>query len=199
MATHTHILAWKISWTEEPGGLQSMGSHDWTTNTYLCIIYSQHKNMPLNMHSICQQIWKTRQWPWDWKRSVFIPIVLLKNWCFWTVVLEKTLESPLDYKEIQPVHPKGNQSWIFIGRTDVEAETPILWPPDCKKLTHLERPWCWERLKAGGEGDDRGWDGWMASPTRQAWVWVNSRSWWWTGKPGMLQSMGSQRVGHRAT
>ena len=56
----------------------------------------------------------------------------LKNWCFWTVVLEKTLESPLDCKEIQPVHPKGNQSWIFIGRTDVEAETPLPWPPDAK-------------------------------------------------------------------
>ena len=55
-----------------------------------------------------------------------------KNWCFWTVVLEKTLESPLDCKEIQPVHPKGDQSWLFIGRTDVEAETPILWPPDAK-------------------------------------------------------------------
>ena len=129
------------------------------------------------MHSICQQIWKTQQWPRDWKRSVFIPIVLLKNWCFWTVVLEKTLESPLDCKEIQPVHPKGNQSWIFIGRTDVEVETPILLPPDVKSW-HLERAWCWERLKAGG---------WMASLTRWAWVWVNSKSWWWTGRPGVLQ------------
>ena len=63
----------------------------------------------------------------DYKES-WVP----KNWCFWTVVLEKTLESPLDFKEIQPVHPKGNQSWIFTGRTDVEAETPILWPPDAK-------------------------------------------------------------------
>ena len=114
-----------------------------------------------------------------------------KNWCFWTVVLEKTLKSPLDYKEIQPVHSKGNQSLIFIGRTDVEAEAPILWPPD-----DLKRPWCWERLKAGREGDDRGWDGWMALLTQWAWVWINSRSWWWTGRPGVLQSMGSQRVGH---
>ena len=81
-----------------------------------------------------------------------------KNWCFWTVVLEKTLESPLDCKEIQPVHPKGDQSWIFIGRTDAEAETPVFWPPDAE-LTHWKRPWCWERLKAGGEGYDRGWDG----------------------------------------
>ena len=63
-------------------------------------------------------------------------------------------------------------------------------------LTHLQRPWCWERLKAGGEGDDRGWDGWMASPTQWTWVWVNSGRWWWTGRPGVLRSMGLQRVGH---
>jgi len=78
----------------------------------------------------------------------------LKNWCFWTVVLEKTLESPLDCKEIQPVHPKGNQSWIFTGRTDVEAETPNTLATWCEELTHLKRPWCWERLKAG-EGTTR--------------------------------------------
>ena len=91
-----------------------------------------------------------------------------KNWCFQTMVLEKTLESPLDCKEIQPVHPKGNQSWIYIGRMDAEAEVSIPWPPNWK------RPWCWERLKAGGEGGDRGWDGWMASPTQ--WIWVCSNS-----------------------
>ena len=118
-----------------------------------------------------------------------------KNWCFWTVVLEKPLASPLDCKEIRPVYPKGNQSWVFIGRTDTEAETPILWPPHAE-LTHWKRPWCWEGLEAGGEGDDRGRDGWMASPTQCIWVWVNSRSWWWTGRPGVLQFMGSQRVGH---
>ena len=78
----------------------------------------------------------------------------LKNWCFRTVVLAKTLKSPLDCKEIQPVHPKRNQFWIFIGRTDADAETPILWPPDVKNW-----PWCWERLRAGGKGDDGGWDG----------------------------------------
>ena len=65
-----------------------------------------------------------------------------------------------------------------------------------ENTTHLKRPWCWERLKVGGEGNDRGWDGWMATPTQWAWVWVNSRSWWWTGRPGMLQSMLSQRVWH---
>ena len=101
-----------------------------------------------------------------------------KNWCFWTVVLEKTLESPLDCKVIKPVSPKGNQSWIFIGRTDAKAETPILYfflfLHLCEELTHLKRPWCWERLRTGGEGDNRGWDGWMASPSQWTWVWVNS-------------------------
>ena len=108
-------------------------------------------------------------WMWesDYKESW-----AQKNWCFWTMVLEKTLESPLDFKVIQPVHPKGNQPWIFIGRT--EAEAPILWPPDVKSWP-WKRPWCWEKLRARGEGDDRGWDGWMVSLTQWTRVWANSR------------------------
>ena len=90
-----------------------------------------------------------------------------KNWRFWTVVLEKTLESPLDCKEIQPVRSEGDQPWDFFGRNDAEAETPVLWPP-CEELTHWKRLWCWERLGAG-EGNDRGCDGWMASRTQ--WMW----------------------------
>ena len=118
-----------------------------------------------------------------------------KNWWFWSVVLEKTPESPLDCKEIQPVHPKGDQSWVFIGRTDVEAKTSILWPTDVKSWL-IWRPWCLERLRAEGEGDDRGWDGWMASTPCWTGVWVNSESWWWTGRPDMPRLMGSQRVRH---
>ena len=101
----------------------------------------------------------------------------------------------LGLQGIQPVHPKGYQSWIFIGRTDAEAETPILWPPDAKNIT-WKRPWCWKRLKTEGEGDNRGWDGWMASLIQWTWVWVNSGSWWWTGRPGVLQSLGLQTDGH---
>ena len=103
-----------------------------------------------------------------------------KNWCFSTVVLEQSFESPLDCKEIQPVHPEGNQLWIFIGRTDAEAEAPILWPPDAKNWltgkdpTYWKRPSCWERLRAGEKRGDRGWDGWMASPNKWTWVWANS-------------------------
>ena len=116
---------------------------------------------------------------------------VLKNWCFRTVLLEKTIKSLLDCKEIKPVNPKGNQPWIFIRSTDAEAETPILWPPDVKSWLIGKDPDA-ERLKAGGEGDDRGWDGWMASPTQWTWVGANSGRWWWTGRPGALLSMGSQ-------
>ena len=121
-------------------------------------------------------------WMWELDhKEGWVP----KNWCFWTVVLEDSWES-LDSKETRPVNPKGSQLWIFIGRTDADAEAPILWPPDAKsQLTGKD---CyWQRLRAG-EGDDRGWDGWMASPTQCTWVWANSRRWWRTGKPCVLPS-----------
>ena len=89
-------------------------------------------------------------------------------------------------KSVLNIHWKdGCRSW--------HSSTLATW---CENLTHWKRPWCWERLKAGGEGDNRGWDGWMASPTQWTWVWASSRSCWWTGKPGVLQPMGSQRVRH---
>ena len=91
------------------------------------------------------------------------------------MVLKKTLDSPLDCTEIKPVNPKGNQSWIFIGRTDAKAEAPILWPPDAKSQLIRKKPWWWEGLQARGEGDDREWDGWMASLTQWTWIWANSR------------------------
>ena len=79
---------------------------------------------------------------------------------------------------------------------DAEAESPVLWPPDARNWLIGKEPWFWERLKVGGGGDDRGWDGWITSPTQWTWVWVSSRSWWWTRKPCVLQYMGSQRVRH---
>ena len=116
-----------------------------------------------------------------------------KNWCFRTVVLEETLESPLDCKEIQLVNHKRNPSWILIGRTD--AETPILWPPDARADSL-------EKTLMLGKTEDRRRRGWQ----KMRWVdgitnlmdmsWTNSRSWWWTGKPGVLQSLGLQWVWH---
>ena len=99
-------------------------------------------------------------WELDYKESW-----VLKNWCFWTMVLEKTLESPLDCKESQPVHPKGNQSWVFIGRTDVEAETPILWPPDAKSWLIGKDPDAWkdwgQDVKGTTEDEMVGWHRWL--------------------------------------
>ena len=153
------LLLWRKVMTNLDSILKS---RDITLSRKVCLVKAMV--FPVVMH-VCEL---------DYKESW-----AAKNWCFWPVVLEKTLETPLDCKEIQPVHPKGDQFWVFIGGTHVEAETPVLWP--LEELTHLKRPWCWERWKAGGEGDDRGWDGWMASPTQWTWVWVYSGSWWWTG------------------
>ena len=109
--------------------------------------------------------------------------------------VEKTLESLLDCKEIKPVNPKGKsmlnihwKDWCWSWNSNSLAT----W---CEEPIHWKRPWCWERLKAGGERYYKGWDGWMTSPTQRTWVWANSRKWWRTGKPGMLQAVGSQWVG----
>ena len=105
-------------------------------------------------------------------------------------MLEKTLESPLDSK-IKPVHPKGNQSWISLEGLMLKLKFQSFGHLMQRTDSSEKRPWCGERLKAG-EGDNRGWDGWMASPTQWTWVQVNSGSWRWTGRPGVLQSTGSQ-------
>ena len=106
----------------------------------------------------------------------------LKNWCFWTTMLDKTLENHLDGKEIKPVSPKGNQPWIFIGRTDAEAEAPVLRHLICR-ADSLEKTLMPGKFEAGREGSNRGWDGWMASLTWWTWIWASSRIWKRAGKP----------------
>ena len=110
-------------------------------------------------------------------------------------MLKKTVKASLDSKGIKPFTPKGNQSWIFTGRTNPEAETPATLATWWEEPTHWKRPWCWERWRAGGKGGIRGWDGWMASLAQWTWVWANSRRQWRTGKLGVLLSMVSQRSG----
>ena len=125
-------------------------------------------------------------WELDYKENW-----VLKNWCFWTMVLEKTLESPLASRRSNQTILKESvpnihwKDWCWSWNSNTLAT----W---CEELTHWKRPWCWERLKVGGKGDDKGWDGWMASTTRWTWVWASSESWWWTSKPGVLQPMGSK-------
>ena len=162
MAPHSSTLAWKTPWMEGPGGLQSMGSlgvgHNWETSLSLFTFknqrhYSAYKVLSSQSHGFSSNhVW---MWELDHKEGW-----TLKNWCFWTVVLEKILESPLDCKEIQPVNPKGNQSWIFIGRTDTEAEAPILWPPDMKSWLTRKDPDAgkdWGQEKKGTTEDEMVW------------------------------------------
>ena len=129
-------------------------------------------------------------WELDYKGS-WAP----KNWCFWTVVLDKTLERPLDSKEIQLVHSKGNESEYSLEGLMLKLKLQYFGHL-MRRADSLEKTLMLGKIEGGGEGDDRGWDGWMASPTQWTWVWVNSGSWWWTGRPGMLWFMGLQRVRH---
>ena len=157
------------------------------------ILKSRHITLPTNVHLVKAMVFPVAMCgyeSWTIKKAECRRTDAFELW--W----EETLESPLDWKEIQPVHPKGSQSWIFTGRTDAEAEKPILWPPDLKNCLFGKDPDAGKDWRPGGEGDDRGWDGWMSSPTQWTWVWVNSRSWWWTERTGMQQFMGLQRVGH---
>ena len=127
-------------------------------------------------------------WELDYKES-WAP----KNWCFWTGVGEYFWESPgLQRDQTSPSYRKSvlNSHWI---EWCWSSNALAIW---CEKMPHWKRPWCWERLKAGGEGDDRGWDGWMVLPTSWTWVWAMFESWWWTGKPGMPQSVASRTVRH---
>ena len=129
-------------------------------------------------------------WELDYKESW-----ALKNWCFWTVVLEKTLDSLLYCKEIQPVHPKGDQSWVFTGRTDAEAETPILWPPDVNSWLILKDPDAgkdWRQEEKGTtENEMVGWHQQLKEINLS-----KLQELWWTGKPGVLRFMRLQRIRH---
>ena len=127
---------------------------------------------------------------WTVKKAECQRIDAFKLW-YW-----RKLEIPLDCKEIQPVHSEGDQPWDFSESNDAKAETPVLWPPHVKSWLIGKDCDSGRDLGAGGYGDDRGWDGLMASLTQWTWVWVNSRSWWWTGRPGVLRFMESKRVGH---
>ena len=146
-------------------------SRDVTLPTKVCLVKAMV--FPVVMYG-CES--------WTTKKESWVP----KNWCFWTVVLEKTLESPLDCKKIHPVHPKGYQSWIFIGRIDGESETPILWPPDVKSWP-IEKTLMLGKIEGRRTRGRRGWDGYLASLSLWTWVWVTSGGWCWAGKPVVLQ------------
>ena len=158
MATHRRFLECKIPWMEEPGRLKFIGSQSqkWLSN--FTFFLSTQTTIRLRKILSC-----------DKASSTFVKLYkeswVPKYWCFWTVVLEKTLESPLDCKEIQPVHSEGNQPWDFFGRNDAKAETPVLWPPPAKswligKDSDAGRDWGQEE-KGTTEDEMAGWHHWL--------------------------------------
>ena len=153
-------------------------SRDITLPTKVCIV-----------KAMVVPIGRVQLWELDCKEGR-----MPKNWCFRTMVLEKTPESPLDCKEVKPVS-QGDQPWVFIGRTDAEAEATNILATWCEQTTHWKSSWCWERSMAEGDKGIRGWDGWTASRMQWMWTWASSGRWWGTGRPGVLQSVRLQRVG----
>ena len=166
MATHSSTLAWKIPQTEEPGRLQSMGSlrvgHNWVTSLSLFTFMALEKEMATHSSVLAWRIPGTQE-------PGGLPSVgshrVRQDW-------SDTASAAIHWKD-----------WCWSWNSNTLAT----W---CEVLTRWKWPRCWERLRAGGEGDNRGWDGWMASFNQWTWVWVNS--WRWTGRPGVLQSMGLQ-------
>ena len=158
-----------------------------------CIFKSRDITLPTKVRLVKAMVFPVVMYgceSWTIKKAEHRRIGIFELW-WW----RRLFESPLDCTDIEPVHPEGNQSWIFIGRTDAEAETSIFWPPDAKNWLVGKDPDAgkdWKQEKKGQQG----WDGWMASLTQGTRVWINSGSWWWTRRPGVLGFMGSQRVGH---
>ena len=157
------------------------------------ILKSRDITLPTKVHLVKVMVFPAVivwMWELDYKETW-----VLKNWWFWTVVLEKTFESPLNCKEIQPVHPKGDQSWVFIGRIDVEAETPVLWPSDVKSWRPCEDPDVgkdWGQEEKGTTEDET--VGWHHRLNGHVFGWTPG-SWWWTGRLACCGSWG-RRVGH---
>ena len=127
---------------------------------------------------------------WTIKRSEYWRIDAFELWCWRRLLRVPWTARRSNQSFLKEISPEYSLEGLMLK---LKLQYLATW---CKELTHLKRPWCWEILRAGGEGDDRGWHGWMASPTRWTWVWVDYRRWWWTGKPDMLQFVGSQRVRH---
>ena len=184
-------------------GLQNHCSHEIKRRLLLAtkamtnldsILKSRDITLPTKLHLVSQSCGFSSSHVWMWELDCEESRVS-KNQYFWTVVLEKILESPLDCKESHPVNLKEISPEYSLEGLMLKLKLQYYghW---CEELTLFKRPWCWERLKPGRERDDRGWDGWMASRIWWACVWASSGSWWWTEKPGVLQSIGFQRVEH---
>ena len=152
------------------------------------ILKSRDITLPTKVHLVKAMVFPVVMYgceSWTIKKAERRKIDAFEVWC-WRRLLRVPWTARRSNQSILGIHWRD---WCW----GWDSNTLATW---CRELTHLKRPWCWERLRAGGEGDDSRWDGWMVSLTQWTWVWVNSGSWWWTGRPGVLRFMGLQRVGH---
>ena len=201
MATHSSVLAWRIPGTREPGGLLSMGSHrvghDWSDIAAAAaadgILKRRDITLPTKVCLVKAMVFPVVMYgceSWTIKKAESIRIDVFELWCWRRLFRVPWTARRSNQAILKEISPGCSLEGLILK---LEFQYLATW---CEELTHLKRPWCWERLRAGGEGNDRGWDGWMASPTQRTWGWVDSGSWWWTGRPFMLRFMRSQRVGH---
>ena len=149
------------------------------------ILKSRDITLPAKVHLVtygCES--------WTMKKTGHRRTDAFELWCWRRLLRAPWTARRANQSILKEINPEYSLEGLMLK---LNSNTLATW---CEELTHLKRPWCWEKLRAGGEGNDRGWDGWMASPTRWTWIWVNSGSWWWTGRPGVLRFMGLQRVGH---
>ena len=223
MATHSGVLTWRTPGTGEPDGLPSMGSHrvghDWSDLAAAADSILKFRDIPLptKVHLVIAMVfpvvmsececWTIKKAEHHRIDAFFFPffkfkfiyfnwrLITLQYWCFELCHWRRLLRVPWTARITKPsivkeISPEYSLEGLML-KLNLQYFGHLM-----QRTDSLERPWYWERLKVGGEGDNRGWDGWMASLTRWTWVWVNSGSWWWTGRPGMLRFTGSQRVGH---
>ena len=157
------------------------------------ILKSRDNTLPTKVHLVKAIVFPMVMYgceSWTMKKAEHRRINAFEQWCWRRLLRVPWTARRSNQSILKEISPGCSLEELILK---LKVQYLATW---CEELTHLKSPGCWERLRAGGEGDNGGWDGWMASPTRWTWVWASSRKWWWTGKPGVLQFMGSQRIGH---
>ena len=172
------IKRWLLLWSKTMTNLDS-------------ILKSRDITLPTKVHPVKAMVFPVVMYgceSWTVKKAEHRKIDAFELWCWRRCLRVPWIERRSNQSILKEINADYSwKDWWW------SSNTLATW---CGELTHLKRPWCWERFRAGGEGGDRGWDSWIASPTQWTWVWASSGSWWWTGKPGVLQSIGLQRGGH---
>ena len=180
------------SWTD-PNWYRNDGKFHHLLNILDSIVKSRNVTLPTKVCIVKAMVFPVVMYgceSWTVKKAECQRTDAFELWCWRRFLRVPWMARRSNKSILKEINPEYSLEGLMLKLNSNTLAT------GCKELTHWERPWCWQRLRAGGKESDRGWDGWMASATQWTWVWVNSRSWWWTGRPGMLWFMGSWRVRH---